>query len=300
MDNRPSGVSYYVIKDGEWIIGDVADVEHPEGGNGYVYGISSKDAYSLHRDIDFSMDSSRLPADLKRMTKIVYSYDGDSFSDTFMYGATPYLAFDYSAESQFNGSVDIPVHVELVNPWQATLTADFVVTVYGDDPTGGSSSTGWAGKWKVRRGDFYDTWTITPTADPLTYLITGISGYTDTALYYATATENADGNLILMSQYAGSYEDPEKGNIDILISGNFYNDAGQDHYMQRTDEFLLTGRLSEDGNSANLEPGSSTTGYPFYAIKFFHLYKKYDGSVGSLSSDGRKTPLPQTITRITE
>lgn len=45
--------------------------------------------------------------------------------------ANPYIQFDYTAESIFYGAVEMPVHVELPNPWQENLATDFTVVLQG-------------------------------------------------------------------------------------------------------------------------------------------------------------------------
>ena len=142
QDNRPNNVSYYVIKDGEWVIGNVTSWDSEAGtytknGNGYVSGIYSYDAY--HIVPDFVYDTTGIPAELKKLLKIQYSADGEEFVDALPEGEdattyTPYVVYDYRSEVQFHGVITLPVVVTLENPWQETLKFVYDVTIkgYGD------------------------------------------------------------------------------------------------------------------------------------------------------------------------
>ena len=136
-DNRPNGVSYYVIKEGEWVVGNVSDFDPEAGtysinGNGYVYGVSSKEAYSISKDLQFSFDYSGIPRELRPLISIVYSYNGQQFYREQDDGMRVYLLVDLSTQVSIHGLFDIPVHVELPNPWQPTLETDFTVSLFYD------------------------------------------------------------------------------------------------------------------------------------------------------------------------
>ena len=143
-DNRPNGVSYDVIKDGEWVVGNVAEYDaeagtYTTGGNGYIKDVPANVAY--HINTTFTYDDLELPVDLRKLLTIVYSNDGgESFvtelPTTDSTGATadvaayvPYVQYDYTSEVQFRGTVTIPVVVALENPWQETINFvyDFII-----------------------------------------------------------------------------------------------------------------------------------------------------------------------------
>jgi len=137
-DNRPNGVSYYVIKDGKWIEGNVDEFDalagtYTTGGNGYIKGILSRDAYSL--SLNYGYDYAGVPTDLRRLLSVQYSDDGVTFVDEQnAYGTlTPYIVFDYNSEIEFHGQISIPVTVTLSSPWQETMTVEYTVTVKGYD-----------------------------------------------------------------------------------------------------------------------------------------------------------------------
>ena len=162
----------------------------------------------------------------------------------------------------------------------------------------------WVGKWSVaRKNDKYDevdTWDITIQEDEKTLQILGIEGFTDYTRYFAFATVDEEGNLLLKTQYAGSYEDSSRGHVDVLLSGQ-YDDtaAGKTYYTSSLNVTLLTGTLSEDGASASLAPGP-INGYYFKNIQFYGRYKKENGSMSAVSWNAGPTAVPQTITRIAE
>lgn len=136
QDNRPNNVSYYVIKDGEWVIGNVTEFDaeagtYTKGGNGYVSGINAKDAYHIKASFDYS--KVELPAELQRLLTIKYSADGETFVDAQdeAESLTPYVVFDYRSEVQFRGTIDIPVVVRLDNPWQQPIVFSYKFTIKG-------------------------------------------------------------------------------------------------------------------------------------------------------------------------
>ena len=117
-DNRPQGVSYYVIKEGEWVVGDAAaDAAAGSTKNGYITGIVSKDAY--HITTDFVYDTSGIPNELKKLLKVE------------VVEGVPYVVYDYTSEVQFHGVVEIPVTVTLENPWQEDLVFDYKIIIKG-------------------------------------------------------------------------------------------------------------------------------------------------------------------------
>ena len=135
-DNRPNGVSYYVIKDGEWVVGNVKDFDpeagtYTTGGNGYVDGIMANEAYHINTTFDYS--DLDLPVELRKLLSVKYSADGEEFVDEQdeEQSLTPYIVFDYTSEVQFRGTVTIPVVVALENPWQETLKFVYDITIKG-------------------------------------------------------------------------------------------------------------------------------------------------------------------------
>lgn len=122
QDNRPSGVSYYVIKNGEWVKGNVTTFNPesstaPAGGNGYINDIMANDAY--HITTTFNYDVTGIPVDLRKLLK-VETKDG-----------VPYIIYDYRSQVEFHGVITIPVTVSLENPWQETINFEYNVTIKG-------------------------------------------------------------------------------------------------------------------------------------------------------------------------
>ena len=117
-DNRPNGVSFYVIEDGEWVIGDAAEnATASSKSNGYIEGIAANEAY--HITTDFVYDTSEIPAQLKKLLS-VEEIDG-----------VPYVIYDYTSEVQFHGVLTIPVVVVLENPWQEDIRFVYDITIKG-------------------------------------------------------------------------------------------------------------------------------------------------------------------------
>ena len=153
-DNRPNGVEYNVIVDGEWVKGNVTDPNAGKTatGNGYLKDVLAWDAY--HIKPHFTYDDLNLPADLRKLLSIVYTKDnGATFmtedeviAEVYPNGVPegekaeipaeyiPYVQYDYTSEVQFHGVVTIPVAVVLENPWQEALKFqyNFIIKGYGD------------------------------------------------------------------------------------------------------------------------------------------------------------------------
>ena len=134
-DNRPQGVSYYVIEDGEWVKGNVTEFDPwsgaPTGGNGYREGVLSKDAYRLTINYDPFLDNA--PKELRKLLSLQFSADGETFVEKQNESGTltPYVVFDYTSEVQFQGTITIPVVVYVESPWQEKLTFEYDVTIKG-------------------------------------------------------------------------------------------------------------------------------------------------------------------------
>ena len=129
-DNRPNGVSFYVIKNGEWVVGNAAaDATSTSTTNGYINGIKANDAYHITTSFEYSTDG--LPVELKKLLKIQYSADGVNFVDTKADGLIPYITYDYTSEVQFQGVIEIPVTVTLQNPWQEALNFEYSIFIKG-------------------------------------------------------------------------------------------------------------------------------------------------------------------------
>ena len=118
MDNRPNNVSFYVIKEGEWVVGNAAaNATAASKKNGYLTDVVSKDAY--HITTDFVYDTTGIPADLKKLLTIEVE------------NGTPYVVYDYTSQVEFYGVVTMPVVVKLENPWQETLNFSYNIIIKG-------------------------------------------------------------------------------------------------------------------------------------------------------------------------
>lgn len=128
-DNRPNGVTYDVFKDNDWITGNVTDpnATSTSGGNGYISGVSSRQAYSIT-----PRATAEVSSDLKRLAGVKYSADGVSFSDEQNSDGSlmPYFVFDYSSQVMFHGELSIPVTITFESPWQ-DVSAKCTIVVKG-------------------------------------------------------------------------------------------------------------------------------------------------------------------------
>ena len=165
----------------------------------------------------------------------------------------------------------------------------------------------WVGSWKVARKnnnyDTVDTWEISVKEQDKTLRIVGMEGFTNLERYDVEATADEEGRLVVKTQYTGSYEDSSRGHVDVLLSGQYTNVQGKTYYTSSVDVLLFTGVQSEDGNSAELVPGTVTSaGEPatFSNFQFYGRYKTSSGSTSAVTWNASTTPLPQTITRVVE
>ena len=162
----------------------------------------------------------------------------------------------------------------------------------------------WVGKWQVSRknsnNDEVDTWEISVKEADKTLRIIGLESFTDLTCYDVEATVDENNCLLVKTQYTGAYEDSSRGHIDVLLSGQ-YDDtsAGKTYYTATQNLTIFSGTLSEDGNSADLEPGL-VNGYPFKNVQFYGRYKNSSGGTSGFSYSAGGTQLPQTITRLAE
>ena len=128
-DNRPHGISYDVFKDNDWITGDVTDpnATAASGGNGYISGVSSRQAYSITPKA-----TAELSPSLKSIMGVKYSADGVSFSNEQNSAGSlmPYFVVDYTSEVEFMGEMSIPVTITFESPWQ-DVSAKCTIVVRG-------------------------------------------------------------------------------------------------------------------------------------------------------------------------
>ena len=148
-DNRPNGTSYYVINDGEWVMGNVTaefdadgnctSYTAPEGEtpNGYAAEVRADQAY--HITTTFTYNELALEPSLRKLLSVQY-FDGESYltkeefdtlSEDAQAACIPYIVYDYRSEVEFRGKVDMDCTVQLENPWQETLKFKYVITIKG-------------------------------------------------------------------------------------------------------------------------------------------------------------------------
>lgn len=168
-DNRPNGVSYYVFKENNWITGNVTSFDaeagtYTTGGNGYISGVTSRQAYSITPEA--TATGASIPASLSGIIKGVrYSSDGVHFaySQDSDGSLMPYFVVDYTSEVQFHGQVEIPVTITFKNPWQdVSATCTIVVKGCGEDTVSfatNSDAQSWATETDGTYGSGFTTTT---------------------------------------------------------------------------------------------------------------------------------------------
>ena len=116
MDNRPSRVSYPVIKDGEWVVGNANATDNASSGtNGFISGRKSSEAYGITTTLEMG---DNFPADLRRLVSIKNI------------GGMPNFCFDYTSQIMFGGKIDIPVTFTFKTPWQE-VSGNYTITIKG-------------------------------------------------------------------------------------------------------------------------------------------------------------------------
>lgn len=132
MDSRPNGVSYYVIKNREWVVGDVTTPNTNSAvGNGYINGVSAKDAYGFRASAEISLD--KLPKDLKSRISMQYSSDDINFVNSQNAAGTlmPYIVFNYPSETMIFGRIEVPVKLKLETPWTEAIECQYILYFLG-------------------------------------------------------------------------------------------------------------------------------------------------------------------------
>ena len=128
-DNRPNGVTFDVFKDNDWITGDQTNpnATSASGGNGYISGVSSRQAYGITPKA-----TATVPSSLKSIVGVKYSADGVSFSNEQNSDGSlmPYFVVDYTSEVTFSGEASIPVTITFESPWQ-DVSAKCTIVVRG-------------------------------------------------------------------------------------------------------------------------------------------------------------------------
>ncbi|MBQ2161780.1 MAG: hypothetical protein II446_00630 [Bacteroidales bacterium] len=118
-DNRPNGVSFYVIKNGKWEVGNASGSESsstPGSGNGYIKGISAYEAYSIDPKTAFTVELT-VPDALKGKTSVK------------LIDSIPNISIDNTG-SGFSGTAKIGVKLKMNCPWDE-LSSSFEITVKG-------------------------------------------------------------------------------------------------------------------------------------------------------------------------
>ena len=88
--------------------------------------------------------------------------------------------------------------------------------------------------------------------------------------------------------------------MNALLSGQYTNVEGKTYYYSGVGNVICRAKLSEDGLTADLTPGSVTSaGAPafFYNIRWYGRYTNSSGSRSGVSWGGYETALPNVMTK---
>ena len=109
-DQRPMFGKYYLFKDSSWVIGNAsADATSSSGTNGFIEGVSAKQAYGLP-DLTYTVE---LPAALDGIWTVRTEESG------------PYLHYDSKGALVAKGEYAVFVTVTMRSPWQEPIVAKY-------------------------------------------------------------------------------------------------------------------------------------------------------------------------------
>lgn len=326
--NLPSTVTIAIIcfDDQKYPTGQYALVEVPVPGRGPVrqavdgWDIAHTDgswAYPTQTDV-FTVTPKAGYEDVKYVASVVQKNAVSNIEDyaftTFAMQARESILAKVASGELASFEDGLSTGVSTVSAENVAGDAYVVVVAFGDNqfytgdykafevsvPDLEPTMYRWVGKWKVARKSEFDTWEISVKETDKTLRIVGLESFTDLTKFDVEATADENGCLIVKTQYTGEYDDDSYGHVNMLLSGQ-YDDtaAGKTYYTATQNLTIFSGTLSEDGNSAELEPGL-VNGYPFKNVQFYGRYKNSSGGTSAFSYNAGATQLPQTITRITE
>lgn len=165
----------------------------------------------------------------------------------------------------------------------------------------------WLGSWSVPRGDGADIWIVEPNVEDKSYKVSGIAGFdaNDYAegAFVAIVNFDAETEEMVFAVYENTsvtWQDSSRGAMNALLSGQYKNVEGKTYYNSGVGDVICRAKLSEDGLTADLTPGSVTSaGAPafFYNIRWYGRYTNSSGSRSGVSWTGYETALPNVMTK---
>ncbi|MBR1706510.1 MAG: hypothetical protein IJ721_06960 [Bacteroidales bacterium] len=154
----------------------------------------------------------------------------------------------------------------------------------------------WLGTWSVPRGDYVDTWTITENVPGQSYTIVGIDGCDGTGqapeVKIVATFDASDGSMSVATQACGTYTASSYGEANLNLYG-----IGPQYYYTGNYK-IFTGTLNDD-DTATLTPGTVKSG-SVTLVGFFILIEPIEGSDKYVFNNNVETPLPNTITHLSQ
>lgn len=165
----------------------------------------------------------------------------------------------------------------------------------------------WLGKWSVPRGSGTDTWVVEENVEDKSYKVSGIGGFEGNeyaeGAFVAIVNFDAETEEMVFAVWENTtvtWQDSSRGTMNALLSGQYTNVAGSTYYNSGVGNVICRAKLSEDGLTAELVPGSVTSGgapATFHNIKWYGRYTNSSGSRSGVSWTGYENALPNTMTK---
>ena len=260
------------------------------------------------------------------ITPGTYASSGKSMNDFVRDVILPALTKDsWDAVAYYNGRYAFSAFLSdetATDGWTEMEDGDYWVFAVGLDgegyPTGWYASSllkvgdptpyeKWLGNWSVPRGDSVDTWVVQVNEVDKSYKVSGIAGFdaNDYAegAFVAIVNFDAATEEMVFAVYentAVTWQDSSRGTMNALLSGQYTNVEGKTYYNSGVGNVICRAKLSEDGLTADLTPGSVTSaGAPatFYNIRWYGRYTTSSGSRSGVSWTGYENALPNVMTK---
>ncbi len=168
----------------------------------------------------------------------------------------------------------------------------------------------WMGKWNVPRGSSVDTWTVEMGEPEKNMNVYGFGGFSNEdyakGAFVAVVEYDPETTEMVFKVYENTkvtWTDATRGTMNALLSGQYTNVAGKTYYNSGIGNVICRARMSEDGKTAEIIPGSVTSGgapATFYNIRWYGRYTTSSGSRSGVSWTDTDTAIPATMTRVIE
>ena len=164
----------------------------------------------------------------------------------------------------------------------------------------------WLGTWSVPHGDKNETWIIEKKEEDKTYWVTGICNVDPdsyaTGAFKAEVKFDAETEELVIAVWDNTditWTDSSRGTMHTMLSGQYTNVSGKTYYNSGVGTVVARCTLSQDGGSAEITPGTVTSGgapATFHNIKWYGRYVSSSGSWSGVSWTGVETPISAGMT----